>query len=200
MREVVAGVWHWTAPHPEWVSDADWPELVSSYAIDDGEHLLLIDPIAPEGVVDELAVGRTPAVVLTCPWHERDARGLAVDGDLPVFTPAPEEGSSDLSWLPASAKGHLFQAGENLPVGVHSVPGLRENDLVLWIEARKALVFGDTLIDRGDGLVLPREWVDESQVDDILAGLRILLQLPVELVLPTHGEPTDRAALERALG
>jgi hypothetical protein len=26
-----------------------------------------------------------------------------------------------------------------------------------------------------------------------------LLDLPVEIVLPTHGEPVDRAALERAL-
>jgi len=30
-------------------------------------------------------------------------------------------------------------------------------------------------------------------------GLRPLLERPVELVLPTHGAPTDRAALERAL-
>ena len=29
--------------------------------------------------------------------------------------------------------------------------------------------------------------------------LRPLLDKPVELVLPTHGEPADRAALERAL-
>jgi hypothetical protein len=35
--------------------------------------------------------------------------------------------------------------------------------------------------------------------DEILAGLRPLLDLPVELVLPAHGAPTDRAALERAL-
>jgi hypothetical protein len=28
---------------------------------------------------------------------------------------------------------------------------------------------------------------------------RPLLQLPVEIVLPTHGAPTDRAALGRAL-
>jgi hypothetical protein len=26
-----------------------------------------------------------------------------------------------------------------------------------------------------------------------------VLELPVEIVLPTHGAPTDRAALERAL-
>jgi hypothetical protein len=33
----------------------------------------------------------------------------------------------------------------------------------------------------------------------ILEALHPLLELPVELVLPTHGAPTDRAALERAL-
>jgi hypothetical protein len=35
--------------------------------------------------------------------------------------------------------------------------------------------------------------------DDVVARLRPLLDLPVELVLPAHGEPTDRAALEHAL-
>ena len=35
--------------------------------------------------------------------------------------------------------------------------------------------------------------------EEIAAGLRPLLELPVEPVLATHGGPTDRAALERAL-
>jgi hypothetical protein len=35
--------------------------------------------------------------------------------------------------------------------------------------------------------------------EQIAQGLRPLLERPVEHVLPTHGEPTDRAALERAL-
>jgi hypothetical protein len=35
--------------------------------------------------------------------------------------------------------------------------------------------------------------------EQMLAVLRPLLELPVELVLATHGAPTDRAALERAL-
>jgi hypothetical protein len=35
--------------------------------------------------------------------------------------------------------------------------------------------------------------------EEIAQGLRPLLELPVELVLPTHGGPTDRATLERAL-
>jgi len=35
--------------------------------------------------------------------------------------------------------------------------------------------------------------------EDVAQGLRPLLDLPVELVLPAHGAPTDRAALERVL-
>jgi len=35
--------------------------------------------------------------------------------------------------------------------------------------------------------------------EQILEALRPLLELPVEHVLPTHGAPTDRGALERAL-
>jgi hypothetical protein len=35
--------------------------------------------------------------------------------------------------------------------------------------------------------------------EEIAAGLRPLLELPVEHVLATHGGPVDRAALERAL-
>jgi hypothetical protein len=35
--------------------------------------------------------------------------------------------------------------------------------------------------------------------DDVIRRLRPLLDLPVELVLPAHGDATDRAALERVL-
>jgi hypothetical protein len=44
------------------------------------------------------------------------------------------------------------------------------------------------------------DWLRESVTRERVAdGLRQLLDLPVELVLPAHGAPTDRAALERAL-
>ena len=45
----------------------------------------------------------------------------------------------------------------------------------------------------GHAVVLPFDSVEPG------FELRPLLELPVELVLPTHGAPTDRAALERAL-
>jgi hypothetical protein len=44
------------------------------------------------------------------------------------------------------------------------------------------------------------DWVPEGvSPDEVLKGLRPLLELPVELVLLTHGGPADRADLERAL-
>jgi hypothetical protein len=35
--------------------------------------------------------------------------------------------------------------------------------------------------------------------EQVVEGLRPLLDLPVDVVLATHGGPTDRTALERAL-
>jgi len=71
---------------------------------------------------------------------------------------------------------------------------------VLWSERIRAVIAGDTLIDLGNGLEIPASWLPEGvTVEQVAAGLRPLLGKPVEIVLPTHGEPADRAALERAL-
>ena len=57
-----------------------------------------------------------------------------------------------------------------------------------------------TWSDLGSGLEISASWLPEgATVEQVAAGLRPLLDLPVEFVLPTHGDPTDRAALERAL-
>ena len=92
VQELQTGLWHWEAPHPDWdpSNPEDWGEEVSSYAIDDGEQLLLIDPLALPSEIDELAADRKTAIVLTCPWHERDARSLVERLGVPVFVPPPE--------------------------------------------------------------------------------------------------------------
>ena len=90
MRELGPGLWHWTAPHPEWSESEPWDRNVSSYAIDDGERLLLFDPIAPPSEIEELAADREAAIVLTAAWHERDARGLVERLGVPVYTPLPD--------------------------------------------------------------------------------------------------------------
>ena len=94
----------------------------------------------------------------------------------------------------------MFSARERLAVGVEAFPGMEPNDLVLWVESRRALVAGDTLIDRGAGFEFPADWANKGVPPaEILETLQPLLELPVELVLPTHGAPTGRASLERAL-
>jgi hypothetical protein len=76
MRELRQGLWHWQAPHPDWRTSEPWDQNVSSYAIDDGERLLLFDPLAVPSELGDLAASRETAIVLTAPWHERDAQSL----------------------------------------------------------------------------------------------------------------------------
>jgi hypothetical protein len=67
-----------------------WPQEVSSYAIDDGERLLLFDPLAVPDALLALAREREPVIVLTAPWHERDAQALVERLDAAVFAPPPD--------------------------------------------------------------------------------------------------------------
>ena len=198
MRELQPGLWWWEAVHPEWTeqdaAEQEWGPEVSSYAIDDGERLLLIDPTEPPSPVAELAASRETVIVLTCPWHARDSRRLVERVGAALFAPPPDEGD------PNPLAADVFRAGDRLPVGVEAFPGLEPNDLVLWIESRRALVAGDSLVDRGRGFEFPADWANKGvPAEEILASLQPLLALPVELVLPTRGAPTDRAALVRAL-
>jgi glyoxylase-like metal-dependent hydrolase (beta-lactamase superfamily II) len=197
VREVRTGVWHWEARHPEWNERQWWGPLVSSYAIDDGARLVLFDPVAPPAEIEKLAEERETAIVLTCPWHRRDAEALANRYGAPLYVPPPDEGD------PSQVDGTVFREGDRLPVGVEALPGMEPNDLVLWIESHRALVAGDTLQDRGNGLQflgdLTNNVPGEVDVEQILEGMQPLLALPVEIVLLTHGAPADRTALELAL-
>jgi hypothetical protein len=190
---------------------------VSSYAIDDGERLLLFDPLAVPVALLALAREREPVIVLTAPWHERDAQTLVERLEAAVFAPPPDtaqdliekyavtaeqagDGSPDLGWL-RSGGGNVrwYAAGDRLAIGIEAYAGREYNDLVLWIGSVRAVVAGDSLADFGTGLAL-NEWLRGGVTrEQVVTRLRPLLELPVEFVLPAHGAPTDRAALERAL-
>jgi hypothetical protein len=60
-------------------------------------------------------------------------------------------------------------------------------------------VTGDTLADFGAGLDLQLGGRQHVTRRELVGRLRPLLELPFELVLPAHGEPTDRAALANVL-
>ena len=130
MRELRAGVWHWQSPHPEWDEEEWRPELVSSYAIELGDDFLLFDPLS---VPDDLRE-RATAVVLTAPYHERDARRLR----LPVHAPPADTWedwvekfgvdpnrvrsmeSDDLAWLRAGEGEAHFHGPGAWPFGIHA--------------------------------------------------------------------------------
>jgi glyoxylase-like metal-dependent hydrolase (beta-lactamase superfamily II) len=221
MRELQPGVWHWSSAHPEWSAVQHWPQDVSSYAIDDGERLLLFDPLAVPDELLELAAERAPAIVLTAPWHERDTKRLADQLGAPRLHAARRHGRRPRAQVRDRSRADPRRLAQlrprvadrrrrrrrapvprrrQAPVGVEAFPGRSHNDLVLWIEGKRALAAGDSLADFGRGFEIPEEVVHHGVTrEQVAADMRPLLELPVELVLPAHGEPVGRDALERAL-
>jgi hypothetical protein len=89
---------------------------------------------------------------------------------------------------------------------VEKLAAERDTAIVLtapWHErdTRRTVIAGDTLVDLGKGPEINVRWLhqDGSEHEQVVEGLRPLLELPVEHVLATHGGPHERPALERAL-
>jgi hypothetical protein len=198
LTEIDVGLWRWTARHPEWVagakpeSPADWPPEVGSVAYEAGGTLVLIDPLVPaeaEGLwawLDEraTAVGRV-AVVNTVKWHRRSRDEVA-----------------------ARYRASTSRARGALPQGVEPIPIRRAGETMFWLPKAATLVPGDRLLGNGHGglRLCPPSWIAYLStgitVDELRRALRPLLDLPVERVLASHGEPVLRdgdAAIERAL-
>lgn len=198
MREVRPGLWWWEERHPDWTAEnVDWGPEVSSYALDDGERLFLVDPMPPPAELLELAVQRRTVILLTNWWHERDAVAVAAQLDAEVHGPAP-----DADGRGEGVAAHVFAPGDRLPFGVEVFDGREPPlDVLLWFENHRAVAIGDTLIDRGNGIELVDSWLADGVTrEQVIDGLQALLAKEIDVVLPTHGAPTDRAALERALG
>ena len=185
--ELAPGLWRWTAPHPDWKDGDDWAQEVGCVYYEAPEATVLIDPLVPTGADrdrfyealdrDVERRGLPLAIVLTCEWHGRSASELA-------------------ERYGASGEG---RAG----LEAHELPAVEER--IWWIPEHGALVPGDVLLGDGEGglRVCPDSWLGEHAThDSIRDDLRPLLELPVERILVSHGEPLlvdGRAALERAL-
>jgi hypothetical protein len=192
VQELGRGLWRWEAPHPDWEppkekdSPADWPEVVGSVAYDAGETLVLVDPLVPQDgweKLDELVRGRDVRVLTTIAWHRR-SRAQVVQ----------------------RYGGVVSNARATLPGGVELIPIEGAREQMVWIAEHGALVPGDRLLGDGDPLrVCPDSWLRYLKGftgAELRVALRKLLDLPVRLILVSHGEPVlhdARAALERAL-
>ncbi len=187
MEELRPGLWYWTAVYPTWDHN-----VVGSYAWDSGSTLVLLDPLSPPSLVDELVTGKEVATVLTCDWHDRSAPELVERLGAAVHGPAGGQSSLD---------ARHFGLGDELPAGVVAHPATHPGEVTLWIADADALVVGDALIVKEGVLKIPEAWLDEGDsVAEVQKRLAPLLELPVELVLTTHGEPVRENGAEALRG
>lgn len=195
-EEIVPGLLRWSAPHPEWVERStpagpdDWGQMVGSVLYEVPPVVVLIDPLLPTdgraeflAWLDERVAGRPVSILTTIRWHRRDRKELAR----------------------RYAAGTSPRAWNAIPPGVQPRPLRGAGEIVMWLPGAAALVCGDCLIAGGGRLsVCPESWLADQRVDrQGLAALMLpLLELPIERVLVSHGEPVlhdGRAALSHAL-
>jgi hypothetical protein len=123
------------------------------------------------------------SILTTIHWHRRDRAELA-----------------------ERYRANSTRAWNAVPAGVKARPLRGAGETLFWLPAPAALVAGDRLIVReGEGLRLcPQSWLQDVHVNrpglaDLLSPL---LELPIERVLVSHGEPVrhdGRAALAHAI-
>jgi hypothetical protein len=195
MDELAPGLWTWTAPHPEWTPEdggpEGWEQEVRSYALDAGDALVLFDPLVDPGEIQELAARRPVVAILTCPWHRRSSAELVARLGAVVHSPAEGADEVGLTVVP-------YQVGDDLPGDVEPQIGGYPNEATLWIRRHGALVIGDVLLGGERGFrVQPDSWLAEGLTPLLLRErLLPLAELPVELLLPTHGDPITTDALK----
>jgi hypothetical protein len=180
MHELAPGLRRWTAWHEEWA------EQVGSVAVETDDGLVLIDPLDPP---QEL--GQPSHVLVTVYWHGRETKQLD----------AKRVWASTRSRRALESRGigvtDPFRAGDSLPGGIRAFQTARAAEVVYWLPAQRAVVIGDVLLGAdakprptSDPLRLcPERWLGKSTHAELRESLRPLLDLPVELVLVSHGQP-----------
>lgn len=181
MEQVAAGLWRWTAYHDEWKQD------VGGLALEADGALILIDPLVEHWqALDALARDREVHVFLTTFWHARSSREVVERCGARLWsTPAAKRRIANRAGAPTDA----FAPGEPLPGGLRAIDTSRSGEIVYWLAEQRALAVGDVLL--GSPLRLcPRSWLPKGlDHDGLKAALRPLLELPVERLLVSHGEP-----------
>jgi glyoxylase-like metal-dependent hydrolase (beta-lactamase superfamily II) len=178
--ELRSGLRRWTAFHPKWKDE------VGCLAVETEDGLVLIDPLQGEEELPE-----AQHVVVTVHWHVRST------GELAKRWPDTRVWATSRSGSGSPLRGHatatdVFRPGDELPGGIEAFATARDAEVVLWLPRQRALVVGDVVLGaEGGGLRLCRQsWLDRpTTLADLADSLRPLLDLPVELVLVSHGEP-----------
>ncbi len=192
MQELAPGLRRWTVRHEE------WGEEVGCLAVETDDGLVLIDPLEPPA-----AVAAPAHVLLTVFWHLRSTAGID----------PPRVWAAKYSTRSAANRGVTVTdqvADGGLPGGLVAIQTARRSEVVYWLPAQRSVVVGDVLLGAGakpkatdEPLRLcPERWLSGPSHADLRESLEPLLELPVERVLVSHGEPVladGKRQLERVL-
>jgi glyoxylase-like metal-dependent hydrolase (beta-lactamase superfamily II) len=187
-EELRPGLWRWTAQHEEWKQE------VAAVAVVSESELVLIDPLLVGSQWDRLerALGeRQLHVLLTIHWHTRSAGEIASRfDDAHIWA-----NSRNRAAVSRRAQvTDVFRVGDELPAGLVALEARPRSEVLFWEPRSRALVVGDALLgdgEKGSGLhTCPGWWLpDSTDLPALRQALHPALDLPIELVLPSHGAP-----------
>jgi len=191
-------LWWWSGWHEE------WGEAVGCVYYEHGSEIVLIDPLLPPEDArrfldaldrDVAQRGGDVHVLLTVHWHRRSAAELAERYGARVW--APRRARAALARRGCSVSDP-FAPGQTLPAGLTAYPTARGSEVVYWLPAPRALVFGDVVLgDEGGSVRLcPPGWLPRGcSPAELRRSLAPLHALEPRLLLPSHGQPVlDDAA------
>jgi len=188
MRELMPGVWHWTARHPNIGID------VSSYWLADEQTLL--DPLEPPEGLDWFAEHGPPRqVVLTNRHHLRHAMRFAQRFGCPVRASRP-----GMHEFGEGEDVEPFDFGDELPGGlrVHEVGAICPDESAIEVPRARALAVADGVVRYGDDLgFVPEQYIgDDPPVirQALRDAYRKLLDIDFDALLVAHGEPIASGA------
>ncbi|MFL5872171.1 MAG: MBL fold metallo-hydrolase [Solirubrobacterales bacterium] len=194
-EELRSGLWRWSGTYPEWKHE------VASVALTNEADVVLVDPLLSGSQWENLESGlgdRSLHVVLTIHWHARSSAEVVARFPGTRVWAHSRNRAAIARRAPVT---DVFRAGEPLPGGLLAIESRPRSEVLLWDPRSRALIAGDGLLgdgERGDGLhTCPASWLPEStDLADLRESLRPALDLPVELILPSHGAPVLADARE----
>jgi hypothetical protein len=197
MREIAAGLWHWTARHEG--IDLD----VSTYYL--APERALLDPMLPPAGLDWFeSVGAPEHIVLTNRHHDRQSWVLKERFGCEVHCI-----SNGVHEIADRGPVTPFEFGDTLPGGIvaHEVGAICPDETALQIPAHGALACADGVVQwpgRQGLTFVPDELMDDPQDTKVALteAYRSLLELDFELLLLAHGQPVPdgRRALAAFVG
>jgi hypothetical protein len=176
VQQLADGLWRWTASHPD---AANWPDRgppvppeVGCVYYEAPDAVVLFDPLLPAGEEEEFLahldrdverLALPVSILLTAAWHERSSAMLR----------------------------ERYRAGDRVPktVEAYRVEGAPEEQLAYFIRPHRALVVAEIFVGDGRGglALVPSPALEDRAALD--RSLHAIAELPVELVLVSHGEP-----------